>query len=360
MTYYNPYSDPVVPYCILGSSPICSKNNNTFINKCVMHLLGEEFKRDGWCDEEQKKIKLINKKDRKTKINGYLKNGEINKEDPNCPKCNKFYNPVCGVNGVTYTNLCKLQECARVEKLIEGPCGFANYKMPEKPELCHCPFKFKPACSQNGITFQDKCVLKCSGFNFRNEGPCERKCGCTSIFKPTCGMDGKTYKNQCEMECENINIDYEGQCDLRKKCDDCENKINFVCGTNGDTYDNLCFLECSGNELYSNKKCETKNAICDCHKKYLPVCGEDNKNYKNECLAKCVNINKKYNGLCKTDYKMGNVSMENFNVKNLLKDKNKFLLYYNKIFPKGEVVFPQYRKYFPIFKKLLKIHKIDL
>lgn len=67
MSNYNPYADPIVPYCIFGSSPICSTNNNTFINKCVMHLLGEKYKKDGWCDEVQKKKKTPKKKRQKNK-----------------------------------------------------------------------------------------------------------------------------------------------------------------------------------------------------------------------------------------------------------------------------------------------------
>ena len=39
----------------------------------------------------------------KSEENGY---STLDSGDKNCPKCNNYYNPICGVNGVTYTNLC--------------------------------------------------------------------------------------------------------------------------------------------------------------------------------------------------------------------------------------------------------------
>ena len=38
--YFNPYANPVIPYCFLGNTPVCSTTGETFVNECVMMLLG--------------------------------------------------------------------------------------------------------------------------------------------------------------------------------------------------------------------------------------------------------------------------------------------------------------------------------
>jgi len=50
--------------------------------------------------------------------------------DAKCKMCNQNFNPICGVNGVTYTNLCQLTECARVRKANDGPCGIPDWVKP--------------------------------------------------------------------------------------------------------------------------------------------------------------------------------------------------------------------------------------
>ena len=42
-------------------------------------------------------------KTEKSEENGY---SVVESEDTECGECNNYYNPICGVNGVTYTNLC--------------------------------------------------------------------------------------------------------------------------------------------------------------------------------------------------------------------------------------------------------------
>lgn len=48
--FFNDYSNPILPYCIFGNEPVCSTENETFANMCVMMLLGQKLKNKGWCD----------------------------------------------------------------------------------------------------------------------------------------------------------------------------------------------------------------------------------------------------------------------------------------------------------------------
>lgn len=101
------------------------------------------MKARGWC--EQKKEDPVNKSD-KTEENGYGKG-----TDRNCPVCNDIFNPVCGMNGVTYSNLCKLRECARIDIANKGPCGIPNYV--NKSKTCACDFVFNPVCGRDFVTY---------------------------------------------------------------------------------------------------------------------------------------------------------------------------------------------------------------
>ena len=159
--FFNPYANPIIPFCFLGNDPVCSIHNITFVNECVLMLLGEQLKHKGWCPEEEAPpldpIKIL-----KSEINGYMQ-GAKKSDDPNCPICNSVYNPVCGVNGVTYANLCKLKDCARVEKSNDGPCGVPDYVPSKRPRHCDCLFTFRPTCGTDNVTYQDACVMNCAG-----------------------------------------------------------------------------------------------------------------------------------------------------------------------------------------------------
>ena len=296
--FSNPYANPVLPICFLGNSAVCGNDEKTYANECIMVLLGQAKKHDGWCVVAAPQVDM-NDEDAPVPNNGYNSPG-TSSQDSNCPKCNSVYNPVCGINGVTYQNLCMLKECGQVTKASVGPCGTPNFTPLEEPPSCPCFFSFSPVCGTDGITYANNCVLICAGVTKKSDGACMRPCGCTTIYKPVCSTDMKSFDNECLMRCENQKKMYDGKCPTSNpsQCANCAGYTRPVCGNNGVTYDNPCYLDCAKVEKYRDGPCPN-NKNCTCEDIYLPVCGIDHKTYRNECLMTCNNIKLGYYGVCK-------------------------------------------------------------
>ena len=297
-SYSNPYANPVLPLCFLGNSPVCGANNATYANECVLTLLGQAKQYDGWCTQANVPTN-VDTTTLVTPQNGYLVNNAA-AIDQNCPKCSNALNPVCGINGVTYQNYCKLKECAQVDRASNGPCGALNFVAAENPQDCPCAFSFEPVCGVDGTTYANACLAMCSGVAKKSDNACIRPCGCTNIYKPVCSSDSKSYDNECLMRCDNGKKMYDGKCPTSnpEQCTQCAGFTSPVCGKNGITYDNSCYLNCAKVEQYAEGACPNKNA-CNCQDNFLPVCGIDHKTYRNECNMGCKNIKLAYYGACK-------------------------------------------------------------
>ena len=49
MGFFAQYSNPIIPMCFLGMDPACGEDDKTYVNECVMILMGQKKKFDGWC-----------------------------------------------------------------------------------------------------------------------------------------------------------------------------------------------------------------------------------------------------------------------------------------------------------------------
>ncbi|CAF0717274.1 unnamed protein product [Brachionus calyciflorus] len=159
-----------------------------------------------------------------------------------CLECTEVYKPVCGSDGVTYNNMCKMryESCKKqvfIELAYEGVC--------DRCKLVSCPFY--GTCVDDG--FGTNCV--CQDI-------------CADINMPTCGSNGVTYDSVCHLQLEScktkkiITVLHNGKCDLcaNLKCESLP--VDPVCGSDGITHANDCYLKLTA--------CITKNGITIAYK----------------------------------------------------------------------------------------------
>nr|AAP92780.1 hepatopancreas kazal-type proteinase inhibitor [Penaeus monodon] len=271
--------------------PVCGSDGITYPNLCVLELvdcLSDEditLAHPGPCETKQESCDIL---------------------------CSTDYDPVCGSDGVTYSNLCNLEvaDCFSDEDITlayEGECKEVKKGDCDFP----CPDNYDPVCGSNGVTYSNLCELERANCQSDQEitvaydGEC-KGCDfpCPDNYDPVCGSNGVTYSNLCELEranCqsdEEITVAYDGECkELKGDCDfGCPENYDPVCGSNGVTYSNLCELEranCqSDQEITVAYPGECNSCDFGCSGLWDPVCGSDGVTYSNLCqleIANCLN-----------------------------------------------------------------------
>ncbi len=194
--------------------------------------------------------------------------------------CGSEYNPVCGCNGVTYTN-----DCHRLRRGVPlrdyGVCVDAP-PWDSPPDLTGYFGPYPSPCGACGPA--DVCNV--TGCGRDATGYCMRRPPtCGAAFEPVCGCNGRTYHSDCHRIRQGVPFRNFGACSPETPVNpwDTLDLTGYFgpypspCGSCGPS--DVCNISGCGPD--ATGYCHARPPVCD--SRYEPVCGCNGVTYTNDC-----------------------------------------------------------------------------